>query len=204
MTLATQLDIPIESPPSGGGLFRFRVDLYLEMVRLGLLDTDDRVELLDGLIVTKMGKNPRHVVVTRLIFAALSACVPKDWFVAKEDPIRLTENVPEPDLAVVREETERDTTTHPGSADVMLVVEVADALLSRDLGLKQRAYARDGIPFYWLANLVDDRFEVYSDPTGPSATPGYRSCVHYSRGDALPVVIAGREVARLAVSDLLP
>lgn len=203
MTLATHVETPLETPPSGGGLFRFSVDLYLEMVRLGLL-ANDGVELLEGLIVTKMGKNPPHVVVNRRVVAALSACVPRGWFVAKEDPVCLSNSVPEPDAAVVREDRERETTTHPGSADVALVVEVAEASLSRDRGPKQRAYAFDGIPYYWLANLVDDRFEVYTDPTGPSATPGYRSCVHYGRGDALPVVVAGREVARLAVSDLLP
>lgn len=204
MTLATQVDIPIESPPFGGGLFRFSADLYLEMVRLGLLDKDHRVELLDGLIVTKMGKNPPHILATKRIVSTLSGVLPAGWHVSKEDPVRLSESVPEPDCAVLRGTADDYSDRLPTAAEVALVVEVADASLLRDRNVKGVAYGRDGIPVYVLANLVDDRFEVYSDPTGPSATPGYRSCVHYDRGDTLPVVIAGREVARLAVSDLLP
>ena len=203
-TLATQVEIPLETPPSGGGLFRFSVDLYLEMVRLGLLANDDRVELLEGLIVTKMGRNPPHILATKRIVSALSGVLPPGWHVSKEDPVRLSGSVPEPDCAVLRGTAEDYADRLPTVVDVALVVEVADASLTHDRNVKGAAYARDGIPFYWLANLVDDRFEVYTDPTGPSASPGYRTCVHYGRGDVLPVVVAGREVARLAVSDLLP
>ncbi|MDR3635352.1 MAG: Uma2 family endonuclease [Isosphaeraceae bacterium] len=203
MTLATHVDIALDRPVPNGGLFRFDVERYLEMVRLGLVTKDDRVELLEGLVVTKMGKNPPHVVVTRRIFASLASAVPSGWFVAKEDPIRLTDSVPEPDCAVLRGTVEDYVARLAGPADVALVVEVADASLSRDRDVKQRAYAHDEIPIYWLANLVAGRFEVYSDPSGPAEAPGYRSCVFYGPGDELPVVIAGQEVARLAVKNLL-
>lgn len=204
MTLATQTGMAVKAPPPDEGLFRFEVEQYLKMVRLGVFANDERVELLEGLVVAKMGKNPPHVVVTRRINKALSGILPAGWFVSKEDPIRLAHSVPEPDVAVVRGTTEDDMTRLPDSADVALVVEVAESSLVWDRDVKGQAYARDLIPIYWLANLVAGRFEVYTDPTGPVESPHYRSCTYYGSGDELPVVIAGQEVARLAVKDLLP
>lgn len=53
-------------------------------------------------------------------------------------------------------------------------------------------------------NLVERRVEVYSGPSGPAAEPGYAQQCEYSPADEMPLLIAGREVARLAVRDLLP
>lgn len=53
---------------------------------------------------------------------------------------------------------------HPGAAEVLLVVEVAETTLERDRGLKKRLYASEGIPHYWIVNLVDRQLECYSDP----------------------------------------
>ena len=44
-----------------GSLFRMTVDQYEELVESGLLDGQP-VELIDGLLVRKMGKKPPHVI----------------------------------------------------------------------------------------------------------------------------------------------
>ncbi|HEX8202348.1 MAG TPA: hypothetical protein VF590_17855, partial [Isosphaeraceae bacterium] len=44
-----------------GPIYRLSVPQYLDMVRAGILTEDDRVELLEGVLVTKMGKNPPHI-----------------------------------------------------------------------------------------------------------------------------------------------
>ena len=46
--------------PSPGEVYRFTVDQYDRMVRDGTIDEDDPVELLDGIVVRKMPKGPRH------------------------------------------------------------------------------------------------------------------------------------------------
>jgi Uma2 family endonuclease len=56
-------------------------------------------------------------------------------------------------------------------------------------------YAREGIAYYWIVNLVDHRVEVYTDPTGADANPAYRHREDYSSTDPLPLVIAGEPVA---------
>ena len=80
-------------------------------------------------------------------------------------------NEPEPDLSVVRGESDDYTDHHPGPADIALVVEVADSSLSRDRGEKRDNYARAGIPVYWIVNLVGRQLEVSSNPTGGATLP---------------------------------
>jgi Uma2 family endonuclease len=77
---------------------------------------------------------------------------------------------------------------------------VSDTTLARDRGEKLVAYAKGGIPVYWIVNLVDRRVEVYTDP-GPA---GYAARVDFLPGQDVPVVIGGVEVGRIAVSDILP
>lgn len=67
-----------------------------------------------------------------------------------------------------------------------------------------RIYAEANIPIYWIANLIDGRIEVYSDPTGPSPAPDYRSRKDFLPGDLLPLDVDGVEIARLPVADVLP
>jgi Uma2 family endonuclease len=70
---------------------------------------------------------------------------------------------------------------------------------------KCRVYARAGIKIYWIVNLVDSQIEVYTNPTGPrSKSPRYRKQHIYGINDKVPLVIDGKEVARIPVRDLLP
>ncbi len=93
---------------------------------------------------------------------------------------------------------------HPAATDVGLIIEVADSSLLRDQRDKTRIYARGGIPCYWIANLVDQRIEVYTQPSGPTAVPAYGSYQVYQPGDAVPLVLDGATVATIPVADLLP
>jgi Uma2 family endonuclease len=107
---------------------------------------------------------------------------------------------PEPDVAVVCGSRDDYRGRLPEPDDVALLVEVADTSLSFDRGPKRAAYARGGITFYWIVNLNDRQVEVYSDP----AADGYRSIEVLGPGEEVPVVIAGVEVGRIKVSDILP
>lgn len=187
-----------------GPLHRFSVEQYLEMVRAGIITDEDKVELLEGVIVAKMGRNPPHVTVAKLVFAALSRVLPDGWHAAKEDPFQSTDSVPEPDCAILRGAIRDYGNKTPASSDIGLVVEVSNTSLSRDRGRKRRAYARAGLPFYWLVNLRASRLELYSDPTGPADKPTYHNVRILGPDDEVPVVLDGREVGRIAVRDILP
>jgi Uma2 family endonuclease len=174
------------------------------MAEHGILGEDDPVELLEGWLVQKMTKHRPHVLTTLLVRRALDRLLPKGWYADSQEPVTTTESEPEPDACVVRGEPRDYQDRHPDPHEVALIVEVADTSLTTDQGDKKRVYARAGIPVYWIANLVERRFEVYTDPTGPADVPDYRQRQDYEPGDEIPVVVAGEEVGRLAVADLLP
>lgn len=50
------------------------------------------------------------------------------------------------------------------SADVLLIVEVADSTLRFDTDIKLPLYARHGIPQVWLVDIEHTQFTVYSGP----------------------------------------
>ena len=161
---------------------RFTVEEYLKMVETGILNEDDRVELLDGEVVTKMTPGPAHNAsvanLTRLLILGLGSRA----VLLPGPTVRLSKmSAPEPDLLLVRPEPRayRDRYTEPG--DVLLLIEVADSSLSRDRNLKLPLYAEAGIREYWIVNEQDQTIEVYLEPSGS----GYRSPQTYGRGETV-------------------
>ena len=132
--------------------------------------------------------------------------LPPGWHLRSERPLRIPSraSLPEPDLVVTRGRDPRLSRAPSRAADVALVVEVADSSLDDDRNLMARVYGGGGIPIYWIVNLVEGQVEVYSGPSGPSEPIGYRHCEVYTRGQEIPLVIAGTEVGRIPVADLLP
>jgi len=84
------------------------------------------------------------------------------------------------------------------------VVEVSESSLAGDRTEKARIYARAGIETYWIVNLVDHQVEVYTQPTGPSASPAYAQRDDVPLGGSVSLVLDGVVIATLAVRDLLP
>lgn len=183
---------------------RITVDQYHDMIRLGILVEGDPIELLEGWLVRKMPKNPPHVVSGKLLRRALAKIIPRGWEIQSQDPITLGNSEPEPDLAVVADDEREYLKHHPTAADVALVVEIADSSLARDKGWKKRVYARAGISQYWVVNLVDSIVEVFSDPNGSTKTPDFRSHQVFDAKQKLPVVLNGKKIGTILVSDVLP
>ena len=174
------------------------------MIRLGVLTDDDPVELLEGVLVFHMPKNPPHRFVTRAAFDAISGMLPAGWHCQMQEPITLDDGEPEPDLAIIRGATTDYRTRHPAAADAAIVIEVADSTLDRDRGVKLRSYARAGIREYWIINLVDRRIEMFKDPVSRAQPPGYASASVFDQNQSVPLEIDGIRVNSLAVSSLLP
>lgn len=134
----------------------------------------------------------------------MERAVPDGWYVDSQEPVTLPTSEPEPDVVVVRGDPAQYPDAPPGPSDVALIVEVADTTLHRDQTTKKRLYAQAGMTIYWIVNLVEQRIEVYREPSGPELQPDYRQRQCYGLGDEVPLVIDDREVARLAAADLLP
>jgi len=183
---------------------RFTVDEYHRLIEIGLLTEDDPVELLDGWIVWKMPHNPPHDTALELTDEQIRPHLPADRRLRIQCPVTIGESEPEPDVAVVRGQPRDRQGRHPGPHDLDLLVEVADTTLTRDRNDKGRFYAAGSIMAYWIVNLVDRQIEVYSDPTGPGPNARYRQRQDYRPGDEVPLVIDGKEIARLPVAEFFP
>jgi Uma2 family endonuclease len=167
------------------------------MVDTGILGPDDRVELIEGEILTMSPEKSRHSAAVDLTADALRTAFPAGHSVRVQHPLALGQwSEPEPDVAVVVGTPRDYVDAHPASA--VLVVEVADTSLLDDRGAKQRLYARAGIAEYWIVNLRDSVLEVYLQPEGD----GYAWSERLSR-DAVVAPVAA-PAARIAVGDLLP
>ncbi|MDB5294235.1 MAG: hypothetical protein JWO31_218 [Phycisphaerales bacterium] len=194
-------------PPPAAGVtedfvFRLSVRQYHDMIRQGILVDGDPVELLEGMLVVKMSKNPLHSKSTGRVQSHLNAVLPGGYYARVQEPVTLADGEPEPDVAVVRGTDDEYTDCHPGPADAPLVVEVADSSLARDRTLKLRGYARAGVLVYWIVNLIERQVEVYEQPDPASAAYARRRV--YTPGQRIPVRVDGGDVGDLAIDELLP
>ena len=204
VTRPFQSGIPAADVPAEVTLYQVSVEQYNEMVRLGILTGDDQVELLDGLLVQKVTKNPPHVMSGTLAAIALGRLCHNTCHVATQDPFTPATSRPEPDVSIVRGSPRDHPDRHPLPEDMTLVVEVAGSSVGRDRGIKRRIYARAGVPAYWIVVLPERAVDVYTDPSGPTDAPAYATVRRFAAGAAIPVVIDGLEVGTVAVDDLLP
>jgi Uma2 family endonuclease len=177
---------------------RYSVDDYEEMIRLGVLSENDRVELIRGEILTKMPIGPRHAASVTGLNEALGVQLTGRASLRIQDPIRLSDSELEPDLSVVRRRADRYAAGHPRPADILLIAEVSDSSLDEDRTVKKALYAEAGIVEYWIINLVDDCLEVYRDPH-PDGTYGDERV--FQRGDIAE--IAALPGVAVAVAEIL-
>jgi Uma2 family endonuclease len=150
---------------------------YDKLVELGAFQ-DERIELLRGVLVPMSPIGAPHSAtidrLTRLLVLALDG----RGTVRVQNPFAaLDDSEPEPDLSVVPFGDYDGG--HPERAHI--VIEVAESSLARDRGVKLRIYAENGVPEYWIVNLVDRRIEVHTEPT----PAGYASVRHFSAGQAI-------------------
>jgi Uma2 family endonuclease len=151
----------LELPVVREHVHRMSVEEYHKAWESGVLS--ENVELLRGIVVTKMAKSPLHEFVVQKLMDALLEKVPVAFKVRKEGPLTLRDSEPEPDISVVRGSPDDWVARHPSSA--VLVVEVAIRSFPLDRS-KAEIYAESGIPEYWLVRPEERSVEVYREPRG--------------------------------------
>src|SRR5881398_30513 len=178
---------------------RYTKDQYFELVKKGVLRPDDRVELLEGVVVAMAPHNPGHASAIRKVSDALRRAFGDSGVISVQLPLVAGRySVPEPDVAVLPGRNEEYQEAHPTEA--LLVVEVADSSLAQDRITKAAMYAAAAIPEYSIVNLRDDHVEAYRGPD-PQARR-YTEQRRAVRGETLELV-AFPDV-RIAVDELLP
>ncbi|MDQ3677273.1 MAG: Uma2 family endonuclease [Actinomycetota bacterium] len=136
-------------------------DVY-RMVDAGILDEDDRVELLDGVLVEMTPPAPAHAYAVRtLTMLAVPAAAAAGLEVSVQDPVTVASpiNLPQPDLAVVP-----PTTPERLIADAVLLVEISVTSRRLDLGRKASIYAEGGVPEYWVLDVERRKLVAHRDP----------------------------------------
>jgi Uma2 family endonuclease len=146
---------------------RLSTEDYHRMIETGILGDDERVELLEGVIVAMSPQKDPHAWAIQWLNRLLVRALGDEFWVRPQLPLTLgSHNEPEPDLAVVSS-ADRVKGRHPGTA--LLVVEVAGAdSLARDRKVKAPLYARFGILEYWIVDLEDEAVEVFREPDPPA------------------------------------
>lgn len=177
---------------------------YEKLVEKGVFRDDERLELLDGLLVVREPQGGRHATAIVKVHRALERAFGDAYHVRSQSPVALDRmSEPEPDLAVIAGDPDDHPDAHPTTP--VLVVEIAESSLGKDRRRKGSLYARAGVPEYWVVNLVDGVLEVYREPArSRSARYGwsYRDVRLLRRGDDVaPLRTSG---ARVLVADLLP
>lgn len=180
--------------------YRWTRERYDRAVEAGVFGPDDRLELIEGQLLAVTPQGSRHAAIVDQAGEVLRGVFGGDCRVRIRCPLAAgDDSEPEPDLAVVPGRARDYLDAHPTSA--LLVVEVSDDSLRRDRTVKQRLYARHGIPEYWILALPDARVEVYRDHRDPAAT-GYRTVLMRRPGETIAPL--ARPAAAIAVADLLP
>lgn len=144
---------------------RFSIAEYHRLAELGFFESDNRFELIRGEIIKKAKKTTFHSACNSLLLGELCLMMAKSACVRGQEPIILSDDSePEPDMVIARNCSDNYLSSHPKSADILLVVEVSDSTLKYDRRTKLSLYAESGISDYWIFNLVDIQLETYSEP----------------------------------------
>lgn len=153
---------------------------YDKLVELGAFE-DERIELLRGVLVPMSPIGPPHSsTIDRLNRILVLALWDKATVRVQNPFAALEDSEPEPDISVVPLGDYDEA--HPERAE--LLIEVAESSLARDRGLKLQIYAENGVPEYWVVNLVNHRIEVYSEPSGA----GYQTVRYFERGQSIELI----------------
>ena len=147
---------------------------YERLIDLGVFRPDERLELLDGLLVVREPQGSRHAGTIRRVLAALRRTLGDDWQIDSQLPIALDDDSePEPDISVVPRDPGAYLDAHPSRA--VLIVEIAESSYRTDREHKASLYARSGIADYWIVDVVHGTLEVHREPeASPEALYGWR------------------------------
>ena len=155
-----------KAPPPDLAIRRWTVREYDRMGELGFLTPEDRVELLDGMIVNKEVNHPPHAGTAARLTRFFTKREEDRWLTRCQLPVRLPRqsSEPEPDVLLARPHEDGYTSRHPVAADIFLLIEVANTSVRIDRGHKLALYARAKIPEYWIVVVPERVIEIHRDP----------------------------------------
>jgi Uma2 family endonuclease len=176
---------------------RFTVAEVEAMVAAGVMEEDERVELIGGEFVPMSPKGLEHEVLKTALLARWYRASPGDVLLTPETTFRLSEDTYlEPDVVIYPRASGMRGLT---GANVLLVVEIADSSLRYDIGRKAALYAGFGVRELWVIDAVRLTTRIFREP----APDGYRNAKDFGAADRLVPLFAPEAFAvRLDELDL--
>jgi Uma2 family endonuclease len=140
------------------------------MMRAGVIEEGGPEELLDGEIWVMPAEGEAHVNLKTWLNRVLVKGAPVEIAVACDSTLRLSEtHAPSPDFYLF------PSTIKPSAArgaDVLLVIEIADSTVRRDLGIKGPKYREHGVREYWVVDIEKRVTHMHRlDGAWPAASP---------------------------------
>jgi Uma2 family endonuclease len=161
------------------------VEEYDQMIEHGILTTEDKVELLNGVIIKKMPKGTKHALFNDAFADLLKKILGEKVYVRSQNPIVLDDfSEPEPDIVLAKPPREIYFEKHPTVEDILLIIEISDSTLGRDRFAKGLIYAKAGIQQYLVFNVQDETLEDYRQPNAD----GYQFKHTLKKNDTLTLV----------------
>ncbi|MGB7972805.1 MAG: Uma2 family endonuclease [Roseiarcus sp.] len=163
---------------------RFTVAEVEAMVAAGVMEEDERVELIGGELVPMSPKGNQHEVLKAALLRRWYRAAPDELGLVPETTFRLSEDTYlEPDVVIYPRTSGLRGLT---GANVLLVVEIADSSLLYDIGRKAALYASFGVSELWVIDAVRLTARVFREP----GTDGYRDAQDFGPAEQLSPLIA--------------
>jgi Uma2 family endonuclease len=144
-------------------VFKWSIADWHELIESGVL-AERRVELLEGEIIEMSPEGPMHSSTNYSVAEYFRNLLRDRATIREAHPITLDNSEPEPDIAIVHSPYTNYFTRHPYPQDVYWLVEISNRTLKSDLERKSITYARNGIPEYWVIDLVNKQLVVHTQP----------------------------------------
>ncbi len=175
---------------------RFTVAELEAMVKAGILDEDERIELIGGEVVPMSPKGNHHEILKHALTHYWAKRLPDRLTFVPETTFRLTpDTYLEPDFVFYDKMTGirglKAETAH-------FVVEIADSSYAYDIGRKAALYASFGIKELWVIHAVRLETRIHRQPT-PS---GYGEIIDLAPDQALAPAFAPELAVTLSELEL--
>ena len=141
--------------------YKWSIAEWHELVDSGLL-AEKSVEFLEGEIVEVSPEGVEHRYTNSSIVKYLREIFHNIADIQESHPVTLDNSEPEPDIAIVRLPETIYRNHHPYPQDIYWLVEISKRPLNTDLNKKKLIYARNGIPEYWVIDLINKKLIVHT------------------------------------------
>ena len=143
------------------------VDDYRLMAEAGVFAPDERVELIEGGIITMAPIGPEHADIVSLLTESLVLAAHGSARVWVQSSVRISDrSAPRPDLGLLARRAAGYRGSLPAPADVLLLIEVAHSSLAYDRDRKAPLYARRGIAELWIVDVAGEEVKRHREPGG--------------------------------------